>query len=669
MTRRTVVAVLVALVSVNPPSAAAAAASPPELRVGSLTLHRCAYQPGAWCGRLTRPLDPTQPGGPSIRIGLVWYPASGPGAPVGTIVANEGGPGWPSTGSSFEYLRLFHPLLAGRNLLLVDNRGTGRSTAVNCPALQQHPYPAQGPAFIRLVGACGRMLNHKWRDADGRFIHASDLFATTYAAQDLASVLRKLRVGPVDMYGDSYGTWFVQAFMSRHPHMLRSVVLDSAYPMFAGGTWVKSTYWTAREAYRLVCERDPACGTQAPGDPWGRLSDLVRQVRTTPIAGATHDPTDGRPMHAVVDPRTLVDMVTDAGFDPIMYRELDAAVRAALAGDNAPILRLAALAARVDNDTPNLLSWYSDGLYFATSCTDYGQLYDMHAPPAKRRAQLRKTIAETPADAFAPFTPREWSLMDNYSETYTGCLDWPQPVAAHKAPSPGHAPPLAPPDLPVLLVSGDLDSWTAASMAPDMLREIGPSARFVLLHNAVHTASEGDVINVASTDCGDSIIRAFVRRPDRLFSLDTSCAAAIPPIHTPGAFPTNLAGAAPATIVSGAASDAELRAATVAIETLGDAICASYLANGSHGLGLRGGSFRTSGAEPVRFRLDRLRWVADATVSGRATWGIHDGNVSGDLRVRGPAGLDEAIQVRWNQNRPWAHAVLPGGAVLTLPAP
>jgi pimeloyl-ACP methyl ester carboxylesterase len=61
-------------------------------------------------------------------------------------------------------------------------------------------------------------------------VHAPDLFATAYAVRDLAAVIRALRLGRVDLYGDSYGTFFVQSLISRHQDLLHSVVLDSAYP-------------------------------------------------------------------------------------------------------------------------------------------------------------------------------------------------------------------------------------------------------------------------------------------------------------------------------------------------------------------------------------------------------------------------------------------------------
>ena len=114
------------------------------------------------------------------------------------------------------------------------------------------------------------------------------------AAHDLADVIRALHPGPVDLYGDSYGSWFAQSFASRYPRLLRSVVLDSTYSLVHLSPWYASSATTARSAFRLVCARDLACTDQAGGDPWRRLTQMVARLRERPIAGWTHTPQSGR---------------------------------------------------------------------------------------------------------------------------------------------------------------------------------------------------------------------------------------------------------------------------------------------------------------------------------------------------------------------------------------
>ena len=56
----------------------------------------------------------------------------------------------------------------------------------------------------------------------GGGLHGSDLYGTANAARDLADVLAALQTGPVDLYGDSYGSYFGQTFAARYPRLLRS---------------------------------------------------------------------------------------------------------------------------------------------------------------------------------------------------------------------------------------------------------------------------------------------------------------------------------------------------------------------------------------------------------------------------------------------------------------
>ena len=112
---------------------------PPRLRVGSLTLKPCADGPrGWWCGQLQRALDPRRPAGPrGSRSRCAGGPRPSGQADGPPLVAVEGGPGYPSIGSRVEYTGIYGPLLKRRNLLLVDNRGTGGSALIDCPAVQK----------------------------------------------------------------------------------------------------------------------------------------------------------------------------------------------------------------------------------------------------------------------------------------------------------------------------------------------------------------------------------------------------------------------------------------------------------------------------------------------------------------------------------------------------
>ena len=139
--------------------------------------------------------------GRSLRVHFRVYPRTQRERPaLEPVVAAEGGPGYPTIDSAESYLFMLGPLRRRHDLIVMDNRGTGRSGAINCPRLQ-----AGKGTYSREVGRCARRL--------GR---AANAYGTGAAADDLAAVLDKLGVPVVSIYGDSYGTYFAQAFAVRH---------------------------------------------------------------------------------------------------------------------------------------------------------------------------------------------------------------------------------------------------------------------------------------------------------------------------------------------------------------------------------------------------------------------------------------------------------------------
>jgi pimeloyl-ACP methyl ester carboxylesterase len=645
------------------PGLAAAQEESGELTVGRLRLPPCEDLAGAWCGQLRVLYDRTNPAAGTIRINFEWYPAEQ--TPAGTIVAMEGGPGYPSTGSRDSYLELFGPLQRTRNLLLVDNRGTGTSGLVDCRPLQRWHLALGNEEYIRRVAECGDQLNSSRRLPGGGFVHGSDLYGTANAARDLADVLTALETGPVDLYGDSYGSYFGQAFAARYPRLLHSLTLDATWPVLGTDPFYISVIETARIAFDLTCRRSVACALAAPGSSMARIGALAERLRRAPVAGRTREP-GSAPSTWRVDVGTLVALVNNAGADAGVYRELDAAARAVLERrDRAPLLRLAAKSLYVDDGGP-VREW-SAGQYAAVGCTDYPQAFDMRTPPAVRRAQYRAAVDALPDDLYAPFSVDEW--VTSPVAEFDACLGWPAPV--RDDPPIATAPPLVPPDLPVLVLSGGLDTLTSWTDGAVVAEQMGPSARWVKVENTVHVTALGD-----AHGCASGLVRGFVRHPEQLQSMDVSCAARIPEVRVVGEFPRRLAGAAPATPRPGnRAGAAGLRLAAVGTAAVGDAIAQWWYLPGSRGHGLRGGWFTVDGDEIVKLDLHKVRFVADTTVDGQATWNTASGQVTAKVAVKGPGGATATVRMRWDDLARHPRATVTGrtgsGAALaaTLPAP
>jgi pimeloyl-ACP methyl ester carboxylesterase len=643
-----------AVVSAPGTTSAPAAASAPgaagtgsaaAIRVGSLTLRKCGTGPLIYCGSIRVRLDYSSAASPGIRIGFEFLPRTVATSPAaGTILAVEGGPGFATTGTEPNYVAMAGSLLKTRNMLLVNLRGTGNSTPLDCKGLEsygqaQHQY---GARFNKLVAACGYQLNHTWHYRHGGWVHASDLFNTAYSARDVATVVRDLRLGRVDLYGDSYGTWFAQVFASRYPAELRSVTLDSTYQVLDLDPWYSTTAVTARKAFDRACSLSPACAAATHGPAWGRITALARRLARSPVTGETAN-IDGTRSRMTVSELTLVNLVNNAGFDPITYRDLDAAARALLQhNDAAPLLRLAALSINVD-DANYPLPEFSDALYFAVSCTDYVQLFSRDASPAVRQRQYRAALRREPSGTFAPFTVAQWTSMDQYTEAYSACLDWPSPVH-HVAPI-TRRPPLVPASVPVLVMSGTLDSLTPRLDGATLVtRQMGKSARLVTFANLTHVTLQD-----ADDACPASVYQGFVADPAGLATQNVSCAAKIAPVHTVGSYPLHLAGAAPATPVAGnRAGRPALQAASVAVAAVGDEISRSPDLFGSTDPGLRGGHVTLSyGGSGLTLKFSAVRWVTDAAIDGTATWNQSTGQITAHLTVHPAHGAAVTLTAGW----------------------
>ena len=645
------------------PTVAVAQEEDDQLAVGRLRLDPCEDLDGAWCGNLRVPFDRADPAAGTIPINFEWYPAEQ--APVGTMVAMEGGPGYPSTGSRDYYLELFDGLQRTRNLLLVDNRGTGTSGLINCRPLQRWHLALGDDEYDRRVAACGEQLNTARQLPGGASVHGSDLYGTANAARDLADVLAALATGPVDLYGDSYGSYFGQTFAARYPRLLRSLTLDATWPVLGTDPFYISTIETARIAFDLACRRSVACALAAPGSSMARIGALAERLRQAPVVGQTREP-GSAPSTWRVDVGVLVALVNNAGSDAGVYRELDAAARAVLKHrDGAPLLRLAAKSLYTADGGP-VLEW-SAGQYTAVSCTDYPQAFDMRAPLAVRQAQYNAAVDALPDDVYAPFTVEEWTTSP--VAEFDDCLHWPAPV--RNDPPITQAPPLVPPNVPVLVLSGGLDTLTTRTDGAIVAEQMGPSARWVKVENTIHVTALADPYN-----CASGLVRQFVRHPEALQTMDVSCASRIPEVRVVGEFPRRLSGATPATPRKGnKAGTAGLKLAAVGAAAVGDAIAQWWYLPGSRGHGLRGGWFAVEGDASVKLDLHKVRFVDDTVVDGTATWNTSTGRVTAQVKVKGPHSASTTLRMRWNDLARHARASVSGHTgsgtrlTATLPAP
>ena len=623
----------------------AAAAAPASLRVGRLTLWLCETDYNGYCGEMERALDPSGKLPGTISVGFEYYPHTDRSlSSLGTILPQEGGPGYSSTGTRAFYLSLFDSLRSRRDVLIVDKRGTGRSEPIDCPEAQT------GAKNLDAVAACAKQLGP-----------AAWYYGTDYAVNDLIGVLDALDIDVVDFYGDSYGTFVGQVFAALHPERLRSLILDSAYPVRAPDAWFASDWAAAWSGIDVTCARSPSCRTLG-GAATSRVTRLIDEVREHPIKGVAPD-INGDLVPATVDASALINLIDSAGSGPLIYRDLDAASRAWLdAKDPLPVLRLVS---EQSTPSPSEPVDFSEGLYTAVICSDYPLLYDLREPRALRNRQYARAVeeaAENRAALFAPFTLDEGIDSQVYITPLDSCLPWRAPPAdlapgAAGAPLPAHA---QFPAVPTLILSGDLDSITSVADANETAAQF-PNVVHVVVPNLGHVVANGDDLG-----CTLGIVERFIKN---LSPGSIGCVDDVRPVRSVPRFALNAAELAPVeATVGNRASAAQRRIAAAGLEAVGDVLARYYVTAGYVGGGLRGGNFTYAPtAAGYDFALHDIRWTSDVRVSGTIAWDQTNSDITAHVTLQSGSAALGALDIRWNNAQINAVASITGkiqGALL-----
>jgi pimeloyl-ACP methyl ester carboxylesterase len=437
-------------------------------------LHDCANLPSlptARCGEITVPLERGNPRAGTTRVAFAWVPRTDQSRPsLGTVVPNPGGPGTSNidlAGDQFQ--GALAPILDRRDLLLIDPRGTGRSDPLSCPALATSDTVFEGiEAQRRAIGACGRQLGARVRD-----------YGTNAVADDVDDVRKALDLKDLDLLGVSYGTYLMTVYAQRHPSHVASVVLAGAYAVNQDPSEAQAAT-ALRKAIPLVCRRSKACDGPAVLRDLARLATHLR-----------HSPTTVDVNYRGVGHKVVLDEWALAGTVGKLYSGvpdlnaelgLASAVVAAGKGDLGPIRAIVRAhlleTAKEDDKGPAAVSIPAS---WATTCHDYLRSFSYAASPATRKAQYARHLASLNPKDFAPFSPAAWVTRDSYD---TGaCLDWPDDPTARSPFAPG----TELPDVPVLVLTGDLDANTPIAAGKAAAAQF-PHAEVVNVPGAGHTA-------------------------------------------------------------------------------------------------------------------------------------------------------------------------------------
>jgi pimeloyl-ACP methyl ester carboxylesterase len=465
---RLIAALLALTVTATGRARSAGAAAP------SLTLAPCTSEgamKGAWCGSLSVPEDPNQPGGRTIDLHVVVLRALSPTPASAPLFHLDGGPGVAASGVAGFYLGPGSDYRRTRDVVLVDQRGTGGSSALRCPALERRS-PLDEYEPVEEVARCRRELEARTD---------LGLYSTEIAAADLDRVRAALGYDRIDLWALSYGTRLAQVYLTSFGAHVRSAVLMGFAPLD-----YKAPLFHAAAAQRVLdlvldgCQLDPECAARYP-DLRGEWRDLLGRLEHAPITASAPD----RPAREIRRGpfgeaiRTLLS--TAAG-----QRRLPEIIHRAAGGDFTPFL------ATVPTGPPG-----AEGLYLTIACSEGGaRISD---------ADIRRHTAGT--------------FLGDYrvSRERAACAAWrTYPVADSF-----FAPPAAAP--PVLVVSGGMDHVTPPDWAEAFCSTL-PSCRLLRVPALGH--GPFDLDEWTHGECLDAVMIGFYEHPG---TIETDCLRGMKP--------------------------------------------------------------------------------------------------------------------------------------------
>jgi pimeloyl-ACP methyl ester carboxylesterase len=432
----------------------------------------------AQCGHLVRALDPAEPQGRKIDLHFAVLPALARHKKPDPVFFLAGGPGQSAIELAGPVGRMLARLGNRRDIVLIDQRGTGLSAPLECE--EQAPTSALAeqidPALqARRLSACRQML---MRLPHGDLRH----FTTTIAAADVDAVRQALGAAQANLVAASYGTRLALEVMRLFPATVRRAVLDGVAPpdMMLPQASAADTQATF-DALFAACKAEAACKGRYPmlRDDWhGLLASLPRTVILA-------QPLTGKAETVLLSRDMLFALVRVALYAPIIASALPAAIHRASLGDFTPLV---GLSSAVGGGRTGAVA---QGMHFSVICSE-----------------------DVPRMSKAPPTPDFGAgLAPLYHEV---CRDWPRgsvPAAFYSLPNAQSA---------TLLLSGGLDPVTPPRHAERVAGSLGLLARHEVVPNAGH--------GLLSLGCVRDVVFHFIDAPTDAEALQVKadCARDIP---------------------------------------------------------------------------------------------------------------------------------------------
>ena len=442
------------------------------------------------CGNLVVPENRTDPDSRRIKLHVMVFGTSSRNPEPDPLLYLAGGPGSSIVETSLYQLPFFLRFLEERDVIVFDQRGVGASEPVlDCPEdaeavfdnLNRHLTVEEEKALhVEALRTCRERLVGEGVDVTG--------YNTAENAADVRDLRMSLGIPEWSLYGVSYGTRLALATMRDYPQGIRSVILDSAFPLDVD--FYPSIVPNADRALKTLfdeCEASPTCSRAYP-DLEEKLYDTAALLDAQPGQTTVFNPFTRQTHEVVVTGDRLVDTVFDA-----LYVE-----------DFIPLLpELIYDAAEYEFDMFELvfgtiigqIEFRSSGMYFSFNCADEA--------PFTSQAQVESASGSHPQ--LAPYLEPD-SIFDI-------CGFWGSEPNDIKS-RPVNA------DIPTLVLAGRFDPITPPAWGRRAESAITGS-HYVEFPSGAHGV-------LGSSDCSFDVTLEFLRDPAQ--EPDSSCIAELPPI-------------------------------------------------------------------------------------------------------------------------------------------
>jgi pimeloyl-ACP methyl ester carboxylesterase len=311
------------------------------------------------CGSIKRALNPAEPAGTQIDVHFVVVPAMARNKQPDPLFFFAGGPGQSAITIAPQITGLFGRVNNRRDLVFIDQRGTGKSAPLACK-------PKKGDAFrplaelmstdvaLRVLNDCLTELQ-KLPYGDLRHFH------TAVAMQDADAVRTALGYSTINIAGGSYGTRAVLDYLRQFPTTVRRAILDGvAPPDSVLPASVSTDSQAATELMFDACAADVRCNARYPNlrATWKQL------LAGLPKTASVINPGSGLPENVTVSAETVVGAVRSPLYVPAIASTLPYAISEAAAGRFTPLVGASnALSGAVGDGM-------AAGMHFAVVCSE-----------------------------------------------------------------------------------------------------------------------------------------------------------------------------------------------------------------------------------------------------------------------------------------------------------